>query len=373
MGDYMLRRFSVQNFKNFRDRTTIDFTDSKRYEFNESLIKDGVISKAIIYGKNGSGKTNLGLAIFDIESVLLDKGITKQLLFPFGDQGEYVNAYKLKQEVEFEYEFQFNDDIVTYMYQKKDRHHLLYEELIVNDEVLIKYNFNTKQRVINIPEVATLNFEYKNDDLSVVRYIANNSSLDDTHPIRQLMNFVKRMLWFSSFQNLGPLGDVKRERHFSEFILRENKLKDFESFLKSYGLNFSLDFMNSNNEQVLALKFGENKINYFNNISSGTRDLSWFYYWKERFEGVSLLFIDEFDVYYHYELSKKIVSFLKEFNNMQVILTTHNTFLLNNELLRPDCYFTIDDKGIKNLPQRTEKEIRQAHNLEKMYRNGEFD
>ena len=41
-------------------------------------------------------------------------------------------------------------------------------------------------------------------------------------------------------------------------------------------------------------------------------------------------------------------------------------------LLRPDCSFIIDDGRIANLANRTDRVLREAHNLEKMYLNGAF-
>ena len=87
---------------------------------------------------------------------------------------------------------------------------------------------------------------------------------------------------------------------------------------------------------------------------------------------IPLLFIDEFDCSYHFSLSEKIIEKLKKLPNTQVILTTHNTNLLSNELIRPDCGFVIDGSTIKSLNQATERELRQIHNLEKMYLAGEF-
>lgn len=42
-------------------------------------------------------------------------------------------------------------------------------------------------------------------------------------------------------------------------------------------------------------------------------------------------------------------------------------------MLRPDCYFILNDGYILPISERTEKEIRQAHNLQKMYKVGAFD
>ncbi len=56
----------------------------------------------------------------------------------------------------------------------------------------------------------------------------------------------------------------------------------------------------------------------------------------------------------------------------QVILTTHNTSLMSNDLLRPDCYFLMYKDKINPLSELTDKELRLAHNIEKMYRAGAF-
>ena len=64
---------------------------------------------------------------------------------------------------------------------------------------------------------------------------------------------------------------------------------------------------------------------------------------------------------------------LKKLSNTQVILTTHNTNLLSNDLIRPDCGFIINGKSINSLNKLTEKEIREAHNLEKLYQAGHFN
>ena len=97
------------------------------------------------------------------------------------------------------------------------------------------------------------------------------------------------------------------------------------------------------------------------------------YFWFQRLKEnkVSLVFVDEFDAFYHQKLSALIVEKLKEIN-AQVILTTHNTSIMSTEILRPDCYFILDENEIKSIPNCTEKELREAHNLEKMYKAGAF-
>jgi len=66
-----------------------------------------------------------------------------------------------------------------------------------------------------------------------------------------------------------------------------------------------------------------------------------------------------------------LIEFLKKLN-CQALLTTHNTAIFTNDLLRPDCYFICTKDKITNVHNATEKEIREGHNLEKLYRGGTF-
>ena len=85
----------------------------------------------------------------------------------------------------------------------------------------------------------------------------------------------------------------------------------------------------------------------------------------------SFVFIDEFDAFYHFRLSYEVCKQLFKLN-CQVFTTSHNTFLMTNELLRPDCNFIIANNKIKALVDCTEKELRWGHNIEKIYRAGAF-
>jgi hypothetical protein len=112
---------------------------------------------------------------------------------------------------------------------------------------------------------------------------------------------------------------------------------------------------------------------FMKTASSGTKALYTFFYWYKTAVNVSMMFIDEFDAYYHYELSESIVMMLEKMNNTQVLLTSHNTNLLSNRIMRPDCYFILSETGITSLVNATGRELREGHNLEKLYMSGEFN
>lgn len=86
---------------------------------------------------------------------------------------------------------------------------------------------------------------------------------------------------------------------------------------------------------------------------------------------MSFVFVDEFDAFYHHELSRLIVNKLKE-SGTQFVLTTHNTSIMSNDLMRPDCYYLMNNRKILPLPKCTEKELREVHNIEKIYKAGGF-
>lgn len=75
----MLTKFSVNNFKSFNDEFVVDLKNSNGYNFNKKSVNQGIVENAIVYGKNGIGKSNLGLAIFDI----IDQGPDTLKLNPF--------------------------------------------------------------------------------------------------------------------------------------------------------------------------------------------------------------------------------------------------------------------------------------------------
>jgi AAA15 family ATPase/GTPase len=71
-------------------------------------------------------------------------------------------------------------------------------------------------------------------------------------------------------------------------------------------------------------------------------------------------------------MSEFVIEKLKKLP-IQVILTTHNTSLMTNELMRPDCCFLMYKDRVLPLSKRTDKELRFAHNIEKMYKAGTFN
>lgn len=96
------------------------------------------------------------------------------------------------------------------------------------------------------------------------------------------------------------------------------------------------------------------------------------YFWIQTMDKATLVFIDEFDAFYHFELAFEVCKRLFALE-CQVFTSSHNTYLMTNDLLRPDCNFILKNNEIKSLCDCTEKELRWGNNIEKMYRGKAFE
>ena len=128
----MLAKFSVKNFRGFRDKIELDLTRHSNYEFNLYAIKDDIIKNGIIYGPNGSGKSNFSLAIFDIVYHLSQKWKEPDYY------ANYTYAGDQNLRVEFEYTFRFDGRTVEYNYAKNYQGILTAESMAVDGKQVFK-------------------------------------------------------------------------------------------------------------------------------------------------------------------------------------------------------------------------------------------
>lgn len=381
----MLRKFEVTNYKNFRETLSIDFTNVHDYKYNEYCVKDNLINKMIVYGKNAEGKSNLGAAIFDIAyGVLLDR--SPQIYY--GDRCLYKNANATDKElVEFYYSFQFGTTIVDYEYRKKDVEEVVFEKLVVNNEIIFSYDIKTGEHDFsNISRISAndLNWEefftimqsnaqkdIESMQPTALRYIIYNTIQNEQSVIYKLSQFIKSMRFSASFNDRFLLG---MERNLRQFVDSEDSLQEFETFLNKYGVKCKLIFKEMiDGKKEIYFDYAK-PLPFSSNLSNGTKALTKFYIQYIAVKNKpSFIYLDEFDAYYHFELSEKIVQLLEQEFECQVVLTSHNTNLLSNSIMRPDCFMILNNGKLTPLCEATSRELRQGHNLEKLYMNGEFD
>ena len=375
----MLKKFKVKNYKNFKDEIVIDFENHGEYQFNKDCISNDLISKMLIYGRNATGKTNLGKALLDINYTMFGD-------IRYSENEILLNADSKEDAVAFSYTFKFDEKEVTYQYSKLSNRELSSEELYVNGVTIFKCDFvKNEHKFSNLDYVSAetaiierylQSLVYMDKDeifelkLSFLRWLINNVALKNDSILLKLSSYIKRMMLLTIRNNfLMSVG-------FYELMKNDDDIKEFEEFLNFMGIKFKLVMKKLPDGQKKLYIAYKRLIPFFGNLSSGTLTLVDLYIrLVKALEAASLIYLDEFDAFYHYEIAEKVILFFKEkYPNCQVIITSHNTNLMTNRIMRPDCLFILSGEGkLTALCNATERELREGHNLEKMYISGEFD
>lgn len=365
----MLKRFEVQGYRNFKNNFILDLSNTRDYKFNQECVKDGIVKTGIIYGQNAVGKTNFGNALLDIKNNILPK--------EYSDLKEpnYLNADLIDGRVIFKYEFVFDNTEVFYKYEKNRYGLLMYELLAVDDNVIIEFDHNNKkiiQNGLSYVHADSLNWEFADLEKSVLAYVVNNTTLTADHILKKLFRFIRNMfiVYGNKSSNHSFFIDIVVKK-----IIDNDLVNDLERFLNEFGIQEKLVVKTTpTGEKNLYFKH-ERLIPFLENYSSGTGALLGIYncyQYLVKQESV-FYYLDEFDAFYHYELSENMVEKLKKTTNCQVIMSSHNTDLLTNKLMRPDCLFVLTKEKISSIADATSRELREGHNLEKLYKSGEFN
>ena len=378
----MLRKFTLRNYRNFKDEITIDFEITAGYQFSTDCITDGIISKMLIYGRNATGKTNLGKALMDIY-VSVFGGVC------YLDNGNYLNGDSSEDSASFTYEFRFDDRELVYRYARLSNKELKSEELIIDKKTIFKCNFENKEfefsnlKYINAETSNTALYlqsidageeeEIQESRLPFLVWVINNVALSKDSILMKLYDYVRKMIIIttgntSSFKRPGTV--------FYASLEDEDRLKDLEDFLNEMGIECRLVLKKlPDGNRELYFKY-ERLVPFYKTASSGTLALVDLYRRLIPANQIpSFVYLDGFDAFYHYEMAEKVINFFKKkYPKCQIIMTSHNTNLMTNRLMRPDCLFILSGEGtLTALCNATERELRERHNLEKMYISGEFE
>lgn len=368
----MLKKFTVSNYRAFHEPMTIDFSKVRDYKFNEECVKQGIINKAIMYGQNAVGKTNFGKALVDIRYTILPN--EKRLKNDVG----FLNANNNNEYARFEYTFLINDKEINYIYEKKSNVELKCESLTIDNETLYEFDFQSLNGSLDnlkkYDELQHLNFDEWDNEIPILRYILTNSKLNELMILKELNSFIRGMAVLRPSENMAQFrGPDVIDKGIVKTIINEGLVEDYQSFLNECGLNIKLKVeITPDGEKMLYFDYSR-PIEFISNASSGTIALTVIYLIVKNLNKIKFLFIDEFDANFHFKLGEGMLQGLKRQQDCQIIVTTHNTDLINNKFMRPDCYLIMMPDKIISVADATLRELRQGHNLEKLYQSGEFN
>lgn len=420
--------FTKVTLKNFRTFDRIEFDLSSKNNTPKKL--------AIIYGENGVGKSNLMsafvllkelMATMDVrdayeellsrESIFSNENMEKEMRQKFvaglRDIQAIINDYRMvdsKENIVAEYEFNFFDNIGKYSVEMNE-HEIVHERLeyLLNKRRGIYFDCNTDNIMINDAIVkdkdllsdikaAAKRFWGKHSILAIISHELNDKSV--AYGENNLSgNFEIVIAALSIISCRVGFGTRKWDGLRAPFKILEDpkqgKIKrDNEKQLDIAERIFSSCF-SSTNSNILRVfykrSYTERFVEYelfvekmiagayrnvpFSRESAGNHQLiSLICYMLSACFG-GLIFADELDSGIHDLLFRKILQELYPHITGQVVLTTHNTMLMEADFAREATYIlSEEDFGHKTIRCVTnyEKRTYSNNNIRNKYFNDEY-
>ncbi|TDY66376.1 hypothetical protein CLV96_3946 [Leptospira meyeri] len=415
----MLIEFSVENFLSFQKEAKLSMVAARSFREHKdthtiNIDKKMVLLKsAIIFGNNGSGKSNLIRAMNFMKIIVLNS--FRDALLDNGENIFPLEKFALNSESEkkpslFEISFIYND--VKYRYGFE----------IDNNQIISEWLFHTTSK-----EVFLFKREGQNIEINKSSF---KEAIGKEKDVRENVLFLSLLAtlgketssniidWFKKFRFINGINDsghkkytvekLKQDEGFKKWILHFIKyleisnLSTKEEFFDESKLDLIKDdevynLINSLNRKNKKLKIdqiltyhrkydGSNLLidtipfNFEKQESDGTKKLIYLLGpWYDTLKNGTLLIVDELDSRLHSHLTSRLIEFFHLYNTRkaQLIFASHDTALLDKELFRRDQVWFVekDQFGNSNLislgDYKTDK-VRNKSAFSKNYLNGKY-
>lgn len=397
----MLIRFKVSNFLSFKEETEFSMVAGKERIHPHHVIKGkknqpNLLRAALLYGANAAGKSNFVKAIDFAKYKVLYSG---NLYANVRDYLNKNNFFKMEDPFnlasKFEFEFIAQGNLYTYSFED-ERNLVLSEKLIKienGNEILLFERESDYTGETDFKEVNSLKKKAEKEFLKFVQRSTRADKLFLTHCAENNVSWAKDIYnWF-----LNSL----------EIIFPDTKDSDLEKKIKenAYFRNFFLDLIEKagtgissinlinmttlksewiddiqgfeKKETLLNLWRGDKQFSKSEESDGTLRlfDLAFPFYDLAASEISKVYIIDELERNLHTNLSYMLLkSYLEQEGKGQLIATTHDTHLLDLDLLRRDeiWFAEKDEHGATQLYSLYEFNPRYDKKIEKEYLTGRF-
>ncbi len=412
----MLIEFTVENFLSFREKTTLSLISTKREELKDSNTFDPkapssptLLQSSVIYGANAAGKSNLIKALKMMKQLILKSARESQANEELPIRPFLLDRKSSQSPSEFE--MTFISEGVRYQYGFAAT-----TERIV-EEWLLAYPKGRPQRWIErIYDKKTQSYLWGamhrlSGQKHVWQEVTRNNALFLSTAMQLNSQQLKPVFtWFKKILHVASIGGWSHRFSTKQCEKKETKM-DIVRFLKSADLDiedieiekekFNPDMlpedmpyaMKSEAEKKFKgkpvvtnirtahlLATGEKVLFNMNDESDGTRKIfALAGPWLDTLENGDIIVIDELDNSLHPLMVKFLVSLFHNKgtnpHGAQLIFTTHDTSILNQEVFRRDQVWLCEkDKEESSTlkPLSDFSPRKRTENLEKRYLAGRY-
>lgn len=366
----MLLEFEVENYKTFKDKIKFSMIPApKQKGLDYSVLHSTVekkdykaLSSAVVYGPNGSGKTNIIGAMQTFKNIVLRGHIRNIESFNTPNATDYAlelipnNTLLKSKDVFFSINFLHNDLVVKYsltldlgLFLETEKKRKVKEEKL---EINGKLFFHRENNNLIIENIKYFDEYYIHDfkkNFKAAVSIAQNSLKDDD---LFLMNGFKTIVsssfadfitkyFSSSFKTVYHADSLKTIPVFDSKINIDSYLNEA---ISEFGLNANkLIYVKKENDEVpilcSLLNDGVLPAGIFESFGT-IRFVNLFPLIVKALKEGATLVIDEFDASIHPSVIMSLISIFHNdevnIHKAQLIFNTHNPLYLNNNLFRRD-------------------------------------
>jgi AAA15 family ATPase/GTPase len=423
----MLVSFSVSNFRSFGEEQTLNMVASNKLaDHPEHRVPIGstgkyVLRAAVIYGANAAGKSNLVRAMRVAQQLILGNGD-----LPLGVEPFRFDRERLSQPSSFEFRFLLGERVFVYGFDVTSKQivgeWLTFvsengDELSIferNEEGITRIEGKSKRL---FPDDSTMfetlvplaQFPVKNAQLflnrirglpeasqgvtlgAVIRWLTHDLViLDAQHRVSDIVTRLQRDATFRSFSSrfMRSVGTGIRDLDVEEST---QELGDRRGFVKPgtivpgyMGSHSEFEIREDDPDHLITRRLlaehdgkGERIPLSFSEESDGTQQLLHLMPVLSPGDENRVFVIDELDRSLHPLLCWEFIRFFSESLpkvRKQLIVTTHEAHLLNQELLRRDEYWFVEKDAAQQsrLVSLSDFNVRNDLQVEKGYLQGRF-
>ena len=376
----MLIGFTVENFRSFLNETSLSMmatSDKEHREFNViSTEQNDLLKSVIIYGANAGGKSNLIQAMYYMQK-MVSSSIDAQTEHikhcqPFAFREDATNL-PVKFEISFllenilyEYGFSILDGQINkeYLYKKSKRRTLVFDRTSPSYEHI--------RLTPDMEDVESLKKNVRNDVLFLTwaAYANNKTAIN-------IVDWITKKLLILGFdEHYGKItlvDDMRINKYFVNFPKKADKdIVDIK--LKSSQLMSSYWQYDENWDKIKTID-----VPFELYSSDGTKrmlDLSDAFF--KALAGTAVIVIDEMDLHLHPSLVRHLLAIVNSIahnpKNAQLICTTHDVMLLDEDIRRDQIWFVDKNEyGVSSLYSLSDfKDVRKSNDIFKRYLLGVY-